>query len=141
MNVFFDVSHHRHSAGALRDFRPGELNDGRFNVDELHATDVIVNLFDGGPRSRVWFQVGGGEFVEMERRVLADPNIVESFARNQDVMKPWVKSAPSSHVWVARMPGDLEPGTHTLTVKAQDEFGRSHHAHRVVEISGSSAAR
>ena len=141
MNIWFDVAHHRHSPAAVRDFRPGELNDGRFNIDELHAADIVVNLFDGGPRSRVWFQVGGGEYQEMERRDMADPNIVESFERNKETMKPWVSSAPSSHIWVARMPGDLGPGTYTLTVEAHDEFGRSHHAHRGVEISGTSAAR
>jgi len=77
----------------------------------------------------------------MEHRHMPDPNIVESFERNKETMKSWVKSAPSSHIWVARMPGDLGPGTYTLTVEAQDEFGRRHHAHRVIEISGTSAAR
>ena len=34
-----------------------------------------------------------------------------------------------------------EAGTYTLTVRATDEFGRVHHAHRIVEIVGSSAVR
>ena len=139
MSIRFDVAHYRHSADSNRDFRPGEMNDGRFNVDELHAADIVVNLFDGGEKSRVSFRIDDGEPVEMKQTRMPDPNFVETLHRNTDSMKPWVKIIPSTHVWVARMPNDLEPGTYTVTVDATDEFGRAHHAHQVIEITGSSA--
>ena len=50
-----------------------------------------------------------------------------------------MKPVASSHLWVADLPDDLGPGTWTLTVTARDEFGRTHHGHRVLEITGSSA--
>jgi len=53
--------------------------------------------------------------------------------------KPWVEPVVSSHLWVADLPDDLGPGTYTLTVRAVDEFGRPHHAHRVLEVTGTSA--
>jgi hypothetical protein len=33
----------------MRDFRAGELFDGRFTVDQAHSATRLVNLFDGGP--------------------------------------------------------------------------------------------
>lgn len=51
-----------------------------------------------------------------------------------------MKAQPSSHLFVADLPDDLGPGTYTVTVRAVDEFGRTHHAHRVLEVLGSSAA-
>ena len=100
---------------------------------------MVVNLFDGGPRSRVAFSVGGGPAIEMRRSYEIDPSANELFLRHADVVKPWVKAEPSSHLWTGDLPDDLAPGTYTLTVRATDEFGRHHHTHRVLEIGGSSA--
>ena len=38
-----------------------------------------------------------------------DPFVEEVFARNEATKKAWVKADPSSHVWTARLPGDLGP--------------------------------
>ena len=139
MRVVFDVAHHHHRSPATRDFRPGELLDGRLSVDEVAATNVVVNLFDGGPKSKVEFRIGDKPAVEMEPRATIDPYVNELFMRNGDTRKPWVKAIPSSHIYVAGLPDDLEPGTYTLTVKATDEFGWHHHAHKILEVMGTSA--
>ena len=55
-----------------------------------------------------------------------DPFVKEVFARNQATKKPWVKAEPCSHLWVARLPADLEVGTHCIKVRAVDEYGREH---------------
>jgi len=139
MRISFDVAHHGPGGDILRDFRPGELLDGRLTVDEVPATDVYVNLFDGGPRSKVELTVGGRGPIPMARVPRVDPATNELFLRNRATIKPWVKAEPSSHLFVADLPDDLAPGTYTLTVRAVDEFARVHHAHRVVEVLGSSA--
>jgi hypothetical protein len=139
MRIVFDAAYHHHRPEALRDFRPGDLLDGRLSIDELPAAQVVVNLFDGGPNSTVEFTLDGSEPVRMQRRRQIDPFTNELFLRHADVKKPWVEAVPSSHVWIGDLPDDLGPGFYTLTVKATDEFGRSHHAHRVLEIVGSSA--
>ncbi len=141
MRVVLDVGHHRDRPEAMWHQRPGAELDGRLSVDAVPATAVVVNLFDGGPRSRVFFQVGDGPVVDMQQRAMPDPWVNELFQRNPDTVKPWVKAVASSHVWEADLPDDLGPGTWTLTVTAQDEFGRVHHAHRILEIEGSSASR
>ena len=65
-----------------------------------------------------------------------DPYIIEVFTRNEDTRKSWLRPAPSTHLFSADLPDDLPPGTHTLSVRATDEFGREHHAHSILEITG-----
>jgi hypothetical protein len=65
-----------------------------------------------------------------------DPYMLEVFARNADTKKSWLSATPSSHIWAADVPDDLVMGVYTLSVRAVDEFGRSHHGHRIMEITG-----
>jgi hypothetical protein len=139
MRIVLDVAHYRDRPEALRDVRPGAHLDGRISLDELPAAAVVVNLFDGGPRSSVDLLVPGRPPQRLERRMQPDPFVTELFHRNRDVVKPWVDAAPSSHVFVGDLPDDLSAGTYTLTVRATDEFGRVHHGHQVIEIAGTSA--
>ena len=50
---------------------------------------------------------------------------------------PITKENMSDEVPVVRdLPDDLQPGVYTLSVRAVDEFGRTHHAHSILEITG-----
>jgi hypothetical protein len=138
MRIVFDVAHHGPGRNLLRDFRPGELLAGRLTVDEVPAADVYVNLFDGGPRSTLELRVGDRAPIVMARVRRVDPSTAELFLRNAPTVKSWVEAQPSSHLFVADLPDDLGPGTYTVTVRAVDEFGQVHHAHRVLEVLGSS---
>ena len=140
MRIMLDAAHHG-PGGGYRDFRPGELYDGRINEDQVAAASVVVNLFDGGPRSTVRFQVNDGAWADMRRVARSDPSYLEWAERHSAVIKPWVEPRPSTHLWVADLPDDLGPGTHLLSVAATDEFGASHHGHKVLEVTGSSANR
>jgi hypothetical protein len=137
MRIVYDVAHHGLRVDGMRDFRAGELFDGRFSVDAVPAAEVIVNLFDGGPNSTVRFSIDGGPELPMSRVLRPDPYMVEVFARNEDTKKSWLQAVPSSHLFSADLPDDLGPGTYTLAVRATDEFGREHHAHSILEITGS----
>ena len=61
MRIMFDVEHHGDESNAMRDVRHGQLLDGRMTHDQAYGANVYVNLFDGGPRSRVWMRVGDNE--------------------------------------------------------------------------------
>ena len=137
MRILYDVAHHGLRVDGLRDFRAGELFDGRFSVDAVPAAEVIVNLFDGGPKSQVFFRVGDGPELPMVRVRRPDPYMIEVFARNEETKKSWLRPAPSTHLFSADLPDELTPGTYTLSVRATDEFGREHHAHSILEITGS----
>ena len=53
--------------------------------------------------------------------------------------KPWVKAEPSSHIWVARLPANLDAGTHCIQVRVTDEYGREHRDHLVLEVTAGEA--
>jgi hypothetical protein len=113
---------------------PGPLLDGTLRSDQLPAADLLVNLFDGGPRSTVAFRIGDGPERPMRRVSEIDLHANALFRRNPERVKPWVEAEPSSHLWRADLPADLAPGVHTVTVRAVDEFGRTHEAHTVLEV-------
>ncbi len=136
MRIMYDVAHHGIRKDGLRDFRHGELFDGRMSVTQVPAASVLVNLFDGGPKSRVFFTVGGRAEQEMTLTRRKDPLIEEMWLRDPGGKKSFVNAAPSSHLWEADLPDDLPVGVHTLSVRAVDEFNRTHHAHSVLEILG-----
>ncbi len=136
MRIMYDVHHHGIRADGMRDFRHGELLDGRMSVTQVPAASVLVNLFDGGPNSKVFFSVAGRQEIEMQLSLRIDPMIDEMWKRNPDSKKSFVNAAVSSHLFEADLPDDLGAGTYTLSVRAVDEFGRTHHAHSILEITG-----
>lgn len=103
-------------------------------ADALPDSELVVNVFDGGPKTRVAAEIGGRPLVAMQRAGVADPFIVDMFARQAAHRKPWVEAVCSSHVWTGRLPAGLEPGAHRVTVRASDEYGREHVAHSVIEV-------
>jgi hypothetical protein len=113
----------------------GQMLGSPISDEALHATEVIVNVFDGGPRTKVELAVGSFPPVPMTRERRPDPLTQELFARNEKTKKPWVKAEVSSHIWTARLPRDLKPGTHTLAVLVRDEYGRSYSEHAVMEVT------
>jgi len=97
-------------------------------------TDVIVNVFDGGPRTTVEYRIDGFETVRMKPTRRRDPFVQEVFAANQATKKPWAQAELCSHVWTARLPADLEAGTHCIMVRVVDEYGREHHDCLCLEV-------
>lgn len=135
MRIRFDVAHHQLRANGMRDFKAGQLLDGRLSQDELAAATIMVNLFDGGPKSSVSYRINNGEYQPLERRLRKDPYMLEQFVRHKEDKKSFVEATVSTHLFEADLDADLPPGVHTVTVRAADEFGRIHHGHAVLEIT------
>ena len=106
------------------------------SVDQLYAAQVIVNLFNGGPASRVRLQVDAREPVRMQRFKGVDPTSEEMIYRFRDQYKKWIKAWPTNHLWKAGLPADLGPGTFTLKVTATDEYGHDFTAYKIIEVVG-----
>jgi 3',5'-cyclic AMP phosphodiesterase CpdA len=134
--IMLDSVFHRAGRELQRDFRMGQMLGSPVSADTLYATEVIVNVFDGGPKTTVEFSVGKSAPVAMTRDARPDPLTQELFARNEATKKPWVKAEVSSHIWTSRLPRDLNPGAHTLTVRVRDEYGRTFTEHAVLEVTG-----
>ena len=100
----------------------------------IYAPDVAsggetfsVNVFNGSPKSRVEFTLGElGAWSGMELTPGIDPRYEEivrsdvTEQRGRALNKP----AVSHHIWSARLPEALGPGTQWLWVRATDPYGR-----------------
>src|SRR5262249_35089608 len=124
MRIVLDGDFHRGDREVYREFRMGQLLGSPLPKSRVDATEVVVNFFDGGPRSKVEYRIGKRAAVPMVREARPDPFVQEVFGRNEATKKPWVKAEPCSHLWVARLPADLDAGTHCIAVVATDEYGR-----------------
>ena len=58
------------------------------------------------------------------------------FARNEATKKAWVSADNSSHIWTARLPGDLAPGTYRVVVEAVGEYGQTLSGRLALEVTG-----
>lgn len=105
-------------------------------ADALGATDLVVNVFDGGPRTLVSCRIGGSEPFVLERSYRPDPFVAQVFSRNAATKKSWVEAIPSTHLWAAHLPADLPVGTHRADIRVTDEYGREHRDSLVVEVTG-----
>ena len=41
---------------------------------------------------------------------------------------------PSTYIWSAPLPDNLQPGVHAITVDAVDEFGDEHRGYGILEV-------
>ncbi len=104
--------------------------------DALADTTLVVNVFDGGPRTRLAFRIGDAPPRPMARTRRPDPFVTELYERYPETKKSWVKAVPSTHIWTARLPDDLAPGAHRITVEGADEYGRPIRGCTVLEVTG-----
>jgi hypothetical protein len=136
LRIVLDSQVHGNGVEVMRDYHTGALLTGPIAQAAAASTRVVVNFFDGGPRSTVEMAVGrGGAFAAMRKVERTDPFVEEVYARNPDSKKPWVKADKSSHIWQATLPATLKAGTHRIAIHATDEYGRRHQAWMVLEVT------
>lgn len=104
------------------------------SIGQAAMTRVVVNVFDGGPKTKVSLAVDSGKPIEMKRATGPDPFFVEVFDRHHETFKEWVSPQPCSHLWDAALPRDLLAGAYALQVTATDEYGRRHTESMVLEV-------
>ncbi|MCW3475586.1 calcineurin-like phosphoesterase C-terminal domain-containing protein [Limobrevibacterium gyesilva] len=136
MRIVLDSQFHGGAREVMRDSQPGALLGSPIAREAVASTRVVVNVFDGGPRTQVEMAVGqGGAYVPMRRTERTDPFVEAMYARNAGTMKPWAKPGLSSHVWQAPLPAGLPSGAHRIAVRATDEYGRTHQGWMVLEVT------
>jgi len=89
---------------------------------------VIANVFAGSSKSQVACRIDDGPLVAMERKMMKDP-FVENLAKQTEKTAnkgPQAAYDKNTHLWVAGLPTDLSPGTHTVTVVEKDQYGNTH---------------
>lgn len=109
--------------------------NGSINRGTLESgTKLVVNLFDGGVRDRVWYALDDEDFVEMTYTVRTDPFVERIHARYADTDAAYGRPTRSSHIWEAALPPNLEPAIYKVIVKSEDEFGQEQRGAFTFEI-------
>ena len=131
------VSHFHQTDKEIKyQFRPGQLNGSPIPRAALGSATLVANVFDGGPKTKVTLSIGGRAPIEMTQRAMPDPFVEDLYARHRETKKPWVKAEVSSHIWAARLPHDLAPGAHAITVEAKTEYGDVVSGRMALEVTG-----
>jgi hypothetical protein len=136
MRILFESELRAGAAEVVRWTRPLQGLRPPVGQDALADTTLVVNVFDGGPRTALSFRIGDGLPQPMARTRRLDPFVTELYERYPETKKSWVKATPSTHIWTARLPEDLAPGAHRVTVEGTDEYGRPIRGCTVLEITG-----
>ena len=106
---------------------------------ELGACRIVANVFDGGPKTRVSFEIMGCTRAEpMQKVSMPDPIMLDIFAGSAP-RKSWVQAVSSSHMWQAPLPTTLSPGAYVLLVRAVDEYNREHMTRSIIEVQPSAS--
>ena len=115
----------------------GQIISSPLPREATGGAQVVVDVFDGGPNTRVHLAIDGlrAHGIELQRAMIPDPYIVEAYADPTLPRPSWLKPCPSSHMWVATLPDALAPGQHVLTVRVTGEFGREHLSHTNLTIT------
>lgn len=98
-------------------------------------SQLLVNVFDGGPRTRVMCRFADGDWMAMDAVNMRDPMMCRLFCGDIP-RKSWVEATPSSHIWAGPVPSHVAAGAHRVAVRVIDEYGRPHEATSLVEIRG-----
>jgi hypothetical protein len=116
--------------------------------NELDTTNVRVNIFAGSSRSKAEMRIGkNGEWIPMQQVETIDPECLRMHQLNPvldkeidgqalDDVLGYKMDYPSvsTHMWQAKIPNGLSPGTHTVAVRTTDMFNQTWTGHRIFRV-------
>ncbi len=135
MRIAFESQIRSGAPEVVRSLRPMEALRPPIPQDALADSLLVVNVFDGGPKTVLTYRVGSNAPAPLVRTRRPDPFVTELFARYPESKKPWVGAVASTHIWTARLPADLPPGAHRILVEGSDEYGRPIRSAAVLEVT------
>lgn len=100
--------------------------------DDRGTCELMVNVFDGGPRTRVSFRIGGSDWRPMHLERLRDPMVCRML-QGQTPRKSWVEPTLSSHIWIAPLAEARMCAPLRLDVRIVDEYGRRSETRMIIE--------
>jgi hypothetical protein len=104
----------------------------RLPVSRTSSTNILVNVFDGGPNTLVTCRLDENEPVMMANVTREDPFLFARYVED-GIFQPEQES-PSTHIWSSPMPKNIEPGVHTLFIRVKDEYGQIHMGSKIFEV-------
>ena len=139
--ITFDGVTHTLDFKAARE--PADYQMSIFAPDEVKVataaeTQVYVNVFNGSEKSEVKMRVGSdGAWLTLKKVLEKDPYYVAVREREMlaDPKAPALNDPiDSDHLWKAKLPAGLKPGSQLIRVEATDAYGRTWKAARMVRV-------
>jgi hypothetical protein len=134
--------------------RPAQYQMNIYLPDEipqagLDTTSVLVNVFAGSSRSKIEMCLDAGQtWTSLDYNPMRDPGVAAMQVYNPflsakvndttlDTVFGWEMDKPAlaRHIWKGKLPANLSPGTHHLTIRSTDMFGQVYKSHRIFRVS------
>lgn len=124
--------------------RPADFQMHLSAPDEVSAADldtveVFANVFNALPDATVQMKLSkDGEWTDMELTAQKDPVFEAMRIREHSLVDvPWRKANLTNpdprHLWKSSLPENIEPGTYTIFVRAEDEW-HTYEGRRIIRI-------
>ncbi|MGA0555441.1 calcineurin-like phosphoesterase C-terminal domain-containing protein [Larkinella sp. VNQ87] len=97
---------------------------------QMGRNDLYANFFQGSQHDSLQYRIGQGAWKPMAQVAEADPAMLGVRFRYDSADQPLSGTKPSApvlstHLWRAKLGGDLPVGQHTIEVRAKDAYGRT----------------
>ena len=105
------------------------------------TSQIVVNFFMGSPGDVVEYRIDNGEWRPMRYTEAVDPSYMMKLVEWDFTEKLLPGRRPSNavnstHLWTGAVQLNLEPGEHTIYVRATDRFGKTHNGQKKYKILG-----
>lgn len=104
------------------------------------TTEVIVNVFGGSRRSTVEMRIGDdAEWKKLKFTARADPFFdelkkLEKIHGELEGQRNLPAPMKAQHIWTGHLPKDLVTGTHRISVRTTDIFGKQYTGERLIRV-------
>ena len=103
------------------------------------TSQIVVNFFMGSPNDVVEYRIDNGEWRPMRYTESVDPSymmkLIEwDFTEELLPGRRPSNAVNSTHLWSGALQLNLEPGEHTIHVRATDRFGKTHLGQKTYKI-------
>lgn len=131
------------TAGRSEDYQMHVYAPASVSADKTAEAKIHANIFNASEQTQVEMKLGNGDWVAMKRVVKIDPAFNDIYRTERTLAdKTWLdlpKPKPCTHLWVANLPENIEPGTHVIEIRGVDaesaeRLGQTYSGKRIIRV-------
>ena len=135
------------AARSSPDYQMSVIVPPQIKVADTEKTVLLVNVFNGSPKTHVETRISNGAWTTMQRTTANDPGYL-ALKTMEDSIPAFAKDAPKGtktpwlglpaieqtpHMWQAALP-ELKAGAHWIEVRATDHWNRTFEDKRLIQV-------
>ena len=127
------------AAGRSKDYQMQITLPSVMKASEVAEKMVYVNVFNGGPKSKVEMRIGkNGQWKSMEKTSEVDPGLQKIWEAEQKVnpkIQPQLsKPRRSTHLWRGKLADALETGNYLIEIRTTEEDGDVFKGYHILRV-------